>query len=236
MTTIASTSKPAPVGTEHQVPVRGVADLSLVGQLRLNLSALGIDANAPDFAERLSRLAMDNEPYGFEMSAKGELVVMPPPGPDGNLDERDVNDSLSDWRRNNTGENYTQTALFLLQGVCRRMPDAAWITQERYDNLTQHERSVEIIGAPDFVVEVRSRTDNIADGLAKMQEWMDGGARLGWYLDPYETRVYVFRPDQPVEILDNPENLSGEDVLPGFVFEVRRLIFARHNPQSGHGE
>ena len=210
--------------------------LTLAGQLRLNLSALGIDPNAPDFGKRLSRLAVDNEPYGFEISAKGELVVMPPPGPDGNLDERDVNDSLSDWRRNNTGENYTQTALFRLRGVGRRMPDAAWITQERYDNLTPHERSVEIIGAPDFVVEVRSRTDYLADGLAKMQEWMEGGARLGWYIDPYETRAYVFRPGQPVEILDNPESLSGEDVLPGFVFEVRHLIFARHDRLSGNGD
>ena len=210
--------------------------LTLAGQLRLNLSALGVDPSAPDFGKRLSRLAVDNEPYGFEISAKGELIVMPPPGPDGNLDERDVNDSLSDWRRNNTGENYTQTALFRLQGGGRRMPDAAWITQERYDNLTPHERSVEIIGAPDFVVEVRSRTDNLADGLAKMQEWLDGGARLGWYIDPYETRTYTFRPGQPVEILDNPETLSGEDVLPGFVFEVRRLIFARHGRLSGNGD
>lgn len=236
MTTIASTLKPAPVGTEHQASIRAAADLSLVGQLRLNLSALGVDPNAPDFAERLSRLAMDNGPYAFEVSAKGELVVMPPPGPDGNLDERDVNDSLSDWRRNNSGENYTQTALFRLQGVGRRMPDAAWITQERYDNLTQHERSVEIIGAPDFVVEVRSRTDNLADGLAKMQEWMDGGARLGWYIDPYETQAYIFRPGQPIEILDDPVSLSGEDVLPGFVFEVRRLIFVRHDRLSGNGD
>ena len=236
MTTIPSTLNPVPVDTEYQAPIRGMAGLSLVGQLRLNLSALGIDPNVPDFAELLSRLALDNEPYSFEVSTKGELIVMPQPGPDGNLDERDVNDSLSDWRRNNTGENYTQTALFRLQGVGRRMPDAAWITQERYDNLTPHERSVEIIGAPDFVVEVRSRTDNLADGLAKMQEWMDGGTRLGWYLDPYETRAYVFRPGQPAEILDNPETLSGEEVLPGFVFEVQRLIFARHNPPSGHGE
>ena len=210
--------------------------LTLAGQLRLNLSALGIDPNAPDFGKRLSRLAVDNQPYGFEISAKGELVVMPPPGPDDNLDERDVNDSLSDWRRNNTGENFTQTALFRLPGVGRRMPDAAWITQERYDNLTPHERSVEIIGAPDFVVEVRSRTDYLADGLAKMQEWMEGGARLGWYIDPYETRAYVFRLGQPVEILDNPESLSGEDVLPGFVFEVERLIFARHGRLSGNGD
>ena len=213
-----------------------MTEFPLVGELRLNLSALGVDPCAPDFGERLSRLTMDNEPYGFEVSAKGQLVVMPPPGPDGNLDERDVNDSLSDWRQNNSGENYTQTALFRLQGVGRRMPDAAWITQERYDNLTQHERSVEIIGAPDFVVEVRSRTDNLTDGLAKMQEWMEGGARLGWYIDPYEIQAYIFRPSQPVEILDNPESLSGEDVLPGFVFEVRRLIFARHDQLSGHGE
>ena len=210
--------------------------LPLAGQLRLNLSALSVDPSAPDFGKRLSRLCADNEPYNFEISAKGELIVMPPPGPDGNLDERDVNDTLSDWRRNNTGENYTQTALFRLQGVGRRMPDAAWITQERYDNLTPHERSVEIVGAPDFVVEVRSRTDNLADGLAKMEEWMDGGARLGWYLDPYEARAYIFRPGRPVEILDNPKTLSGEDVLPGFVFEVRRLIFARHGQSSDNGD
>ena len=85
-----------------------------------------------------------------------------------------------------------------------------------------------IDGAPDFVVEVRSRTDRLADGLAKMQEWLDGGIRLGWYLDPYDARAYIYRPGLPVEVLDNPETLSGEDVLPGFVFEVRRLIFARY--------
>jgi Uma2 family endonuclease len=230
------------MSTAAKIPTAVPADsghtgaMPVVGQLRLDLSALGIDATAPDFAERLSRLSMDNEPYRFEIAANGELIVMLPPGPDGNLDERDVNDALSDWRRNNSGENYTQTALFRLQGVGRRMPDAAWITQERYDNLTPHERSVEIIGSPDFVVEVRSRTDNLADGLAKMQEWMDGGARLSWYIDPYETRTYLFRPGQPVEILDNPENLSGEDVLPGFVFEVRRLLFARHSRSSGNGD
>ncbi|MCE2501459.1 MAG: Uma2 family endonuclease [Dehalococcoidia bacterium] len=231
MTTTELDRAAKPAAAEGDLP-----ELPLLGQLRLNLSALGIDPSAPDFGERLCQLSSDNEPYDFEISAKGELIVMPPPGPDGNLDERDVNDSLSDWRRSNTGENYTQTALFRLQGAGRRMPDAAWITQDRYDNLTPHERSVEIVGAPDFVVEVRSRTDNLADGLAKMQEWMDGGARLGWYLDPYETRAYIFRPGQPVEILDNPETLSGEDVLPGFVFEVRRLIFARHVRSFGNGD
>ena len=230
MTTVAKPISRAGAAAEAD------AGLPLSAPLSLNLAALGVDPSTPDFGKRISRLAIDNEPYVFEISAKGELIVMPPPGPDGNLDERDVNDSLSDWRRNNTGENYTQTALFRLQEVGRRMPDAAWITQERYDNLTPHERSVEIIGAPDFVVEVRSRTDRVDAGLAKMQEWMDGGARLGWYIDPYGRRVHVFRPGQSAEILDNPETLSGEDVLTGFVFEVKRLVFDRYAELTGHGE
>jgi Uma2 family endonuclease len=61
-----------------------------------------------------------------------------------------------------------------------------------------------------------------------MQEWMEGGARLGWYIDPYARRVYIYRPGQEVEVLDNPQTLSGEDVLPGFVFEVTRLVFDRY--------
>lgn len=65
---------------------------------------------------------------------------------------------------------------------------------------------------------------------------MDGGARPGWYIYPDETQAYPFRTGQPIEILDNPVSLSGEDVLPGLVFEVRRLIFVRHDRLSGHGE
>ena len=58
-----------------------------------------------------------------------------------------------------------------------------------------------------------------------MAEWMDGGARLGWLLDPIDRRVYIFRPGRELEILDNPAMLYGEDVLPGFVFAVGQLMF-----------
>ena len=69
-----------------------------------------------------------------------------------------------------------------------------------------------------------------------MQEWMDGGARLGWYSDPYEGRVHIFRPGQPTELSDDPETLSGEDVLQGFVFETRRLVFSRHAQLRNDGD
>ena len=210
--------------------------LPLSAPLRLNLSALGIDPKAPDFAERFFRMACDNELYRLEFSADGELIVMPPSGWESGANEQAASSRVAIWQDDNGGLSFPPTVMFNLPSGARYIPDASWISQEHYERLLSEEYQSTIDGAPDFVVEVRSRTDNLADGLAKMQEWMDGGARLGWYLDPYETRAYVFRPGQPAEILDNPETLSGEDVLPGFVFEVRRLIFARHSPQSGHGE
>ena len=105
------------------------------------------------------------------------------------------------------------------------MPDAAWITQERFDNLTELELRSTINGAPDFMVEVRSRSNRLTPLLAKMAEWMEGGSRLGWMLDAIDRRVYIFRPGRETEILEDPAVLDGEDVLPGFVFEIGRLMF-----------
>ena len=232
MTTIAKPRARSTVPADRA----GAAEFPLAGQLRLNLSALGVDAGAPDFGERLCRLSADNEPYDFEISAKGELIVMPPSGWESGANEQAASSRVAIWQDDNGGLSFPPTVMFNLPSGARYIPDASWITQERFEGLLAQEYRSAIDGAPDFVVEVRSRTDNLADGLAKMQEWMDGGARLGWYLDPYQTRAYVFRPGQPAEILDNPETLSGEDVLPGFVFEVRRLIFARHGQPSSNGD
>ena len=204
------------------------APLPLVGKLRLNLSALGVDGSAPDFGEQLCQLSRDNYPYDFEFSAQGELVIMPPSGWETGFNEGKASAKVEAWQDDNGGASFPPTVMFNLPSGARYMPDASWITQERYEVLRAQEYRSTIDGAPDFVVEVRSRTDRLADGLAKMQEWLDGGIRLGWYLDPYDARAYIYRPGQPVEVLDNPATLSGEDVLPGFVFEARRLIFARY--------
>ena len=231
MTTLAQNPAAQPLAADESPP------FPLVDQLRLNLSALGVDANDPQLGERICRLSRDNEPYDFEISAKGELIILPPSGWDTGANEHEVNTDVGIWRRENGGATFSPTVIYELPSGARYMPDASWITQERYDELlAQPEYRADIVGAPDFVVEVRSRTDRLAAGLAKMQEWMDGGAKLGWYLDPYETRAYIYRGGQDVEILDNPETLSGEDVLSGFVFEVRRLIFARYGNPTDSGE
>ena len=194
-------------------------------ELRLNLKALGVDGTASDFGGRLCQLSRDNEPYGFQFSAQGELIVMAPSGPLSNRDETVINADLEMYNRQHPGMCFSQTVAFRLPSNAQYMPDAAWITQERFDNLTEFELRNTINGAPDFVVEVRSRSDRLPPQLAKMAEWMEGGARLGWMLDAVDRRVYIFRSGREMEILENPAVLDGEDVLPGFAFEVGRLMF-----------
>ena len=200
----------------------------LVGPLRLKLAALGVDGSTPDFGEKLCLLSRDNECYEFQYSAKGELIVMPPVGAEGSHGEQGINYALYGWGLENPGRTYPQTALFRLPSGAQYMPDAAWISRERFENLTALEQRGSINGAPDFVIELHSRSDSLRAGLAKMQEWMDAGARMGWYIQPYQRRVYVYRSGREVEALENPETLSGEDLMPGFVLEVRRLIFDRY--------
>ena len=231
MTTLAQNPAAQPFAAAESSP------FPLVGRLRLNLFALGVDTNAPDLGERLCRLSRDNEPYNFEISAQGELIVMAPSGPISNLGEQSINATLFNWCQDHPGETFSQTVQFLLPSGAYYMPDAAWIIQERCDRLTPAEWRSGINGAPDFVVEVRSRTDRLAAGLAKMQEWMDGGAKLGWYIDPYETRAYIYRAGQEeVEMLHNPRVLSGEDVLPDFEFQIGRLVFDRYREIAGESE
>ena len=214
--------EPTEAAELHYVPDMPMASGS---ELRLNLKALGVDGSAPDFGERLVQLTRDNEPYDFQFSAQGELIVMAPSGPLSNFGENAINVDLGMWDRNNPGAHFSQTVAFRLPSNAQYMPDAAWITQERFNNLTESELRNTINGAPDFVVEVRSRSDRLTPQLAKMAEWMEAGARLGWLLDPIDRRVYIFRPGHEIEILENPAVLYGEDVLPGFVFEVGRLMF-----------
>ena len=178
-------AKPADASAPVGAPTPAVAappPFPLAGSLRLNLSALGVDSSAPDFGEQLCRLTSDNHPYDFEFSAQGELIVIMPSGWDTGANEQEPGTELNIWRRAHGGLSFPPTVMFNLPGGARYMPDAAWITQERYDALLAQEYRSTIDGAPDFVVEVRSRTDRLADGLAKMQEWLDAGIRLGWIL------------------------------------------------------
>ena len=196
------------------------------GSVVLRLDALGLDLHAADFPTQFIAFCESNDDYEMEVNEAGELVILPMVGFRGNRQETELNTELTIFRRASGGINVSQTSRFRLASGAIRGPDAAWITQERYDAATEEQRETVFPGAPDFVVEIRSRTDNLAPLQRKMQLWMEGGARLGWLIDPPNRRVYVYRSgqDEP-EALEDPETLDGEDVLAGFSFGVRQYLF-----------
>ena len=162
----------------------------------------------------------------MEVTAEGELLILPMTGYRGNKHEFYFAVLLGNWELVNGGSASSQTVRFRLSSGAVLGPDAAWITQERFDALPELERDTIIESAPDFVVEIRSRTDNLRPLQNKMAQWMAGGVRLGWLIDARLRQVHVYRAGQSEpQLLDDPDILDGEDVLPGFAFPVRQYIF-----------
>ncbi|MXY47361.1 MAG: Uma2 family endonuclease [Chloroflexi bacterium] len=167
-----------------------------------------------------------NDGLRIERTAKGEIVLMPPTHGDTGSKNARINTRLGIWsEHNDIGDYYDSSTGFKLPNGALRSPDASWVLKSRLDALTQEERSGYISLCPDFVVELRSTSDSISALQAKMQEYMDNGARLGWLIDTLSTppRVHVYRPGTEVEILDEPTEISGAPELPGFVLNMTRI-------------
>ena len=122
-----------------------------------------------------------------------------------------------------TGIGFDSSTGFTLPNGATRSPDLAWVKRDRWEGLTPEQRKGFAPLCPDFVIELRSPSDALEYVQAKMQEYLDNGAQLGWLIDPIEKRVYIYRPQTPVACLDNPQTISGEPVLPGFVLELGRV-------------
>ena len=215
-----------PVAEAVEPPEAVILAAEREGTIRLKLAPLGIDHWADDFPVRFIEFCEQNDLYEMEVNAKGELLILPMTGFRGNQWETNINGVMFNWRIANGGIQASQTSRFRLPTGEILGPDAAWLTQEHYDAQTQLQRETVIEGAPAFVVEIRSRTDNLRPLQNKMALWMAGGTRLGWLIDTRNRRVFIYRAgqDEP-QVLDDPETLDGEDVMPGFAFPVRQYIF-----------
>jgi len=175
--------------------------------------------------EQYFQLCQNNRDYRFESTAEGELLIMPPTGSDTGNRNIELAYQLQAWsRQNNLGKAFDSSTGFILPNGAKRSPDASWVKIERWNALTpeQQERFAPI--CPDFVVELRSRTDSLKELQEKMQEYIDNGASLGWLIDRKNKRVEIYRPLKEVEILENPQSVSGEDVLPGFVLDLTLIL------------
>ena len=173
--------------------------------------------------EEFAAIVAANPDQQLEYSAQGELIVNPPTG--GESDSRNANiiARLVVWAESYGGMYYGATAGFILPNGAIKSPDAAWIRQSRYDGLTPEQRKGFVPLCPDFVMELRSPSDRLSTLQDKMREYIENGARLGWLIDPQNYRVEVYRLGCDVEVLDRPDTLSGEDVLPKFVLPLTRI-------------
>ena len=172
--------------------------------------------------EQLLEICSLNDDIRIERNAQGELELMPPTGGDTSNQNFDIITDLGIWvRADGTGVGFESNAGFTLPNGAMRSPDASWISRERWEALTGAERRRFPPICPEFVMELRSESDRLATLQAKMVEYLENGARLGWLIDPLQGKAYIYRPDMPVEELDRPESLSGDPELPGFVLDLK---------------
>jgi len=175
--------------------------------------------------EQFWQLCQNNRDLRFERNASGDLIIMPPTGSETGNRNIDLSYQLQGWsRQNNLGLAFDSSTGFKLPNGANRSPDAAWVKKERWDALTEGEKEKFAPLCPDFVVELRSKTDDLEKLQAKMQEYIENGAKLGWLLDRQNQRVEIYRPNQAVEIISSPASLSGEDILPGFVLDLKNIL------------
>jgi Uma2 family endonuclease len=171
--------------------------------------------------EQFYQLCQDNENWQLERTVKGELVITPPVGGISGNRESDLNANLVIWnRQTQLGKVFSSSTIFRLPKGGDRSPDVAWVAKERWELLTLEEQEKFPPLCPDFVMELRSRTDSLTQLQAKMQEYLNSGLRLGWLINPQEQQVEIYRPNQAVEIVKLPTSLSGENVLPEFILNL----------------
>ena len=149
-----------------------------------------------------------NPPTGWETGKRNSSIT-------GQLDRWDEENE-------NLGQVFDSSTAFILPNGATRAPDACWVSQESWDALTEAQKGTFANICPDFVVELRSQSDTLKSLQEKMREYMENGAKLGWLIDPQNRNVEVYRSQLSVEVLDNPAEISGEKILPGFVLNMRR--------------
>jgi len=174
--------------------------------------------------DRFLELAGINRDLRMELTAEGELIVMPPAGSESSDQNAEITMQLRMWaKRDGTGRTFDSSGGFTLPNGAVRSPDASWVERSRLEALTDEQRKKFVPLCPDFVIELRSPADSLSVLRDKMQEYLDNGAKLGWLIDPEQKRVYVYRPRSEAEELHNPEKIPGDPVLSGFTLDLREI-------------
>ena len=203
-----TTAKPAEIETGVTLPYR----------LVLNIRALEMTE------DQLLQLCSDNGDLRIELTANRELIIMPPNGLEGSWQEGELYLQVGNWaKQDGTGRAFGPNAGYTLPNGAVRAPDVSWMPLSRWESMRREDQTKFGHTFPDFAIELRSPSDSLREVQDKMLEYMENGVRLGFLIDPQNRRVHVYRPGQPMEILEEPANVSADPVLPGFVLDLSAI-------------
>lgn len=165
-----------------------------------------------------------NRDVRIERNAEGEIVIMPPTGWETSDKNSEINFQLRLWaKKDKRGKVAESSGGYKMPNGAIMSPDASWILKERLEKVSPAKRRKFLPLAPDFVIELRSASDSLSKLKEKMQEYVENGVSLGWLIDPTEKKIFVYRPNEEVEILENPSEISGEPLLKGFTLNVQEI-------------
>jgi Uma2 family endonuclease len=175
--------------------------------------------------EQFFEFCQVNRDLHIERNKLGEISIMTPTGSETGNREFNIALQLGVWsEKDGTGICFSSSAGFTLSTGANRSPDASWIKLERWNALSKAQQEGFAPICPDFIVELRSSSDNLQPLKEKMEEYMrEPGVKLGWLIDRKHRKVYIYSPGLPAECLDNPHTISGDPVLPGFVLNMSKV-------------
>ena len=203
-----TTAKPAAIETGVTLPYR----------LVLNIRALEITE------DQLLQLCSDNGDLRIELSANRELIIMPPAGMESGWQEVELARQVGNWSiHDGTGRFFGPNNGYTLPNGAVRAPDVSWMPLSRWESLDRDNQTKFGHTYPDFAIELRSLSDSLRDVQDKMVEYMENGVLLGLLVDPQNRRVHIYRPGEPVNILEEPSSVSADPVLPGFTLDLSTI-------------
>ena len=203
-----TTTKPAAIETGVILPYR----------LVLNIRALEMTE------DQLFQFCSDNGDLQIELTANKELVIMPPNGLEGSWQELYLASQVLVWAKHDgTGRAFGPSAGYTLPNGAVRAPDASWMPLSRWESLSRDDQTKFGHTFPDFAIELRSPSDSVREVQDKMREYMKNGVLLGFLVDPQNRRVHIYRPSQAIEILEEPDEVSADPVLPGFALDLTAI-------------
>ncbi len=174
--------------------------------------------------EYFNQLCALNPELKLETNNEGDLIIMSPTGSETGRRNLDLAGQFWYWNKQyKLGVVFDSSTGFTLSSGAKRSPDVSWIALDRWNSLTLEEKRGFAPIAPDFVLELTSPTDDLLTVQKKMAEYMSNGVRLGWLINPEDKQVEIYSLGKAKKVLDHPDTLANDDVLPGLVIELETI-------------